>query len=380
MPRSSRNILFLTTAFPNESNPFDGIFVFKHARALNKAGENIVVLTTEEENNKPASQTLIQETLQDVELYRTQYKPGIGALRLKRKVNALKNGFSALVASKKIDLVHVHFSYPSGFVAHWIKEEFGIPYVITEHSSMFNPYRKEVRFKMLRKLVKKVLDGAEYIMPVSDDLAVHMKSISNLAKYVTVPNVVNSNVFNLKNPQLGERIKVLHVSSLAEPKNIPGLLEIFKRMVTERPEMDFTIVGEASNTMLSAKLEELDIPNDRLQCVYGLQEEEVAEQMQKHDLFLLFSNYENLPCVLIEAQSCGLPIFSTDVGGIREIVDEKALGMLLPRGDVDGMVEALKNYSREHFNNKEIRMHALEKYSEKEVAKKYSKIYDAVLS
>ena len=380
MPKQQRNILFLTTAFPNDQYPFDGIFVYRHARALSRYGESIVVLTARESVHSEKEIYVQTRDYKDLQVYDAYYPLVKGPLKLKKKVEALKKGYDALIKEHNIDLVHVHFSYPAGFAAIWIKENFNIPYIITEHSSMFNPYRKDMRFKILRKLIKKVLDNAEIIMPVSDDLGMHMKRISSASHYETIPNVVDTDTFTLKKGVEKSQIYVLHVSSLAEPKNMPGLLQVIKEVTSKRSDISFTIVGEHRDASIEAEANALEIPTVQLHFRYELNEEKVANQMQQHDVFLLFSNYENLPCVLIEAQSSGIPILSTNVGGIREIVPQEYLGKLVERGDIQTMVEHIVNFSKDKYNKEKIRERAIAEYSEKSVSDKYKAMYDRVLN
>ncbi len=67
----------------------------------------------------------------------------------------------------------------------------------------------------------------------------------------------------------------------------------------------------------------------------------VANYMRQAQLFVLPSLWENLPCVLIEAIASGLPILSTQAGGIPEIVDEE-IGLLVKPGDVESLFEGLQ--------------------------------------
>ena len=68
----------------------------------------------------------------------------------------------------------------------------------------------------------------------------------------------------------------------------------------------------------------------------------VADAMRKADAFVLFSRYENLPCVLLEAWMSGLPTLATDVGGVGEHMRHNPkLGTLLQVGDREGLTKAI---------------------------------------
>jgi glycosyltransferase involved in cell wall biosynthesis len=70
---------------------------------------------------------------------------------------------------------------------------------------------------------------------------------------------------------------------------------------------------------------------------------DVARHMNAADVFCLASWNEGFPNVILEAMACGLPVVSTDVGGIRERIDRPSRGQLIRAGDIDGFAAALRS-------------------------------------
>jgi len=113
--------------------------------------------------------------------------------------------------------------------------------------------------------------------------------------------------------------------------------------------------------------------------------EQVAEAMGKADAFVLFSRYENLPCVLLEAWMTGLPTLATDVGGVREHMGlNPKLGTLLQAGDRQGLAEAIvraaKNKTEGNRPDSEaIHEYASARFTPKAVGLAFEEVYRSVL-
>ena len=102
--------------------------------------------------------------------------------------------------------------------------------------------------------------------------------------------------------------------------------------------------------------------------------------MGHSDCLVLFSNFENFPCVIPEAYSCGIPVISSKVGGIEEYVTD-ALGVLVPKGDETalfdafvGMLDQRYTYSRER-----IRSYAVQEFSYEAIGKSFKDSYSMAL-
>jgi glycosyltransferase involved in cell wall biosynthesis len=103
---------------------------------------------------------------------------------------------------------------------------------------------------------------------------------------------------------------------------------------------------------------------------------EVAERMRRSDALLLFSRYENFPCVIPEAWASGIPVLSTDVGGIREyLTDEK--GTLIPSEDESALAQTLIQWAQHpnQFNAQSLREYAESMFSVDAVAQAYDDVY-----
>lgn len=111
--------------------------------------------------------------------------------------------------------------------------------------------------------------------------------------------------------------------------------------------------------------------------MYG---EELLKHYQDADAFVLFSNYENLPCVLLEAICVGIPIISSQVGGTAEIVNANN-GILVRPKDEKALVKAMQYMINNHhqYDSKLIRQEAVDKYAYKAVGQQILKFYQVAM-
>jgi glycosyltransferase involved in cell wall biosynthesis len=106
----------------------------------------------------------------------------------------------------------------------------------------------------------------------------------------------------------------------------------------------------------------------------------VASITAKADLLLLFSRYENFPCVIPEALACGVPVLSTRVGGIAEHLDAD-MGSLVRSEDEKAFAERIA-YMLDHASQYEatkLRAYAVEHFGYEAIGKKFTEIYQRIL-
>ena len=107
---------------------------------------------------------------------------------------------------------------------------------------------------------------------------------------------------------------------------------------------------------------------------------EVASYLRKADALIMFSRYENLPCVILEALCCGLPVIASDVGGIREVIN-KENGILIASENENELLQSM-NYlldNLEKYDRESIASSAGEKFNYKTVAQQFTFAYQSVL-
>ena len=107
---------------------------------------------------------------------------------------------------------------------------------------------------------------------------------------------------------------------------------------------------------------------------------EVAEAYQNADFFVLFSNFENLPCVIVEAFASGVPVLSTSVGGIAEIVSPER-GILVPQGDENALwqgMNQLLDHSNE-YDREAIRDYAIKSFASQNIGRQILEAYKPMI-
>jgi len=120
--------------------------------------------------------------------------------------------------------------------------------------------------------------------------------------------------------------------------------------------------------------------SDRVRFLGEKNKSEVAQFMREADFLVLPSFYESMPCVILEAFACGLPVLATEVGGIPEIVNVER-GILVEPGNLEQLIKAV-DYMLDHFrdfSSKNITSYAEQTFGYSAVAKRFDKLYQEIL-
>ena len=140
----------------------------------------------------------------------------------------------------------------------------------------------------------------------------------------------------------GEREKVIVAAGrLSAQKNFPLLLQAFAKFSGRHPDYRLRIFGEGElRQKLTALAESLGIAD---KTELPGRSSRLLEQMNSGAMFVLSSDYEGMPNVLLEAMCMGMPVVSTDCpsGGPRELIRHGENGLLVPVGDADALAEAM---------------------------------------
>lgn len=250
------------------------------------------------------------------------------------------------------DVVQLNVIQKQGVLALYLQKKYHIPYIIVEHWSGYLPENGQfMRMSVLkRQLYRLIAHKAQMVMTVSDRHAQAMRDCGiHNARWERTHNVVDDFFYQTDRAHeitksRGHEIKtLLHVSCFDErAKNIKGLLRAVKMLSKKRQDWRLVLVGTGADYReVRAYADSLNLPEGLLTWTGELTPLQVAEQFDQADLFVLPSRYENAPVVISESLAKGVPVISTCVGGIPEMVNEQC-GILVTPGDDTELAQALE--------------------------------------
>ena len=369
------HVLFLSSWYPNKKDALDGNFVQNHARAVaSKIGVTVLFATS----LKNISSTYwIEETknqnLLEVRVY-FQWSPW----KIIRFVRTLCAYYIGLKKVAPFDLIHANVFFNAGILAVILGTWKQKPVVLSEHSSWYNTVEKIPFWK--RKMLQVFQKGIKICMPVSQSLGNKLVELGvESFKIAPVPNVIDTNIFFFKPMPANAKTTFLHVSNFKEHhKNMDGLLKVIKDLDKAGLDFQFIFVGDGNIEALQEKSQKLEIDINKITFHTTKTGADLAYFYQLADAFVLFSRYENLPCVLLESLCCGTPIVATRVGGISEIINDN--GFLVESEDEKALLDTMKLFidKKVTFSKPEIAQNAQKLYSVEAISSKFIELYQKI--
>lgn len=383
-------ILWLASWYPDAFEPYNGDFIQRHAQAV----ANLVaidVLHIPQKSSTIISHaykkiTTLTPTSNECVAYFNYTPFGIQWLD-KLRFNSTYLQFGKTILQQyveqfgKPDIIHVHAPMKMGMLALYAKQKWGIPFIISEQASHYElaaPDNFFTRSKFYKIQTTKIFKQAAMVTNVSATIGKTIQQIFQLQKIHTIHNCVDTSLFYYKPTIKKELFTFIHVSALGKQKNIAGLLDAFTTLNIKYSKWQLLLVGPVNN-----ELEELintTSIKEKIILTKSATYKQVAYYMQQAHAFVLFSNHENFPCVVVEALCCGLPVISSRVGGVAEAINAEN-GIIVEPNNTAQLAYALENIIKHHneYNSHNIALKAAQQYNYTFIAEQFITLYKAIL-
>lgn len=348
------NLLILTPDFPDEKGVYQvDIFVKEQIRFLSRHFNEIVVICPVPYGMDYLRKTkYIDYSFENVQVFFPRYFniPLFYFLKMNLWTNFEVKSVLKLISQRKIkaDIIHAHFTWPSGALAVRLKEHLKIPVVITEHTSI--SFNKAIKNKNTTYI--ETWKNADKIIRVrKGDVKLFENVGINLDKIVSIPNGFDGKIFHQKDmnecrkllglPQ--NKIIILNISNLySEVKGHKYLIEAIGTIKKDRIDIICYIIGYGKlYRTLKKKIIALGL-EDNIKLVGSKPHSELPLWINACDLFVLPSLLESFGIVQIEAMACGKPVIATMNGGSEEIIISNDYGLLAKIADSRDLADKIQ--------------------------------------
>lgn len=368
--------------YPHLDNPFNGDFVQRHAVSIAQLNKVIVLFAVKTPRVDKMEIEIHHRCNGNLIEYICYYPPGKIFSRffsLLDYATAMKKMFAQVKSQHGMpQLVHVNIAWKAGLWAMRLKRKFGLKYILTENWTGYykeDPGNIQTLSPAIQRLYRHIFKRADLFVPVTRDLGERCNQLFGNIQYEVVENAVDTELFYFQPRELPARIRLIHVSTMNYQKHTDGLIAAVDRIAATRNDIELVLVGPFSKEMeqcLAAHPRAAAITKTTGNIPYN----EVAAHVRSARLMVLFSRFENLPCVILEALCCGVPVVATNVGGIREVISAEN-GRVIPSEDVDALVKTLNETldRLETYDREAIARKAAAAYSYRAIGGKYDEIY-----
>jgi N-acetyl-alpha-D-glucosaminyl L-malate synthase BshA len=302
---------------------------------------------------------------------------------------ALASKMAEVVEFENLDLLHVHYAIPHATSAYLAKQMLTdkreLKIITTLHGTDITLVGLEPSFL---PLVKFSIDQSDGVTAVSRFLK--EKTITNYSsdkEIKVIPNFIDSDLYKPKSngefkkhiAEENERLLV-HTSNFRQVKRVTDTIRIFEKVHDKIPSK-LILVGDGPDRSECERLCRKIGLCDKVKFL-GKQDG-LVEILTSSDIFLIPSQSESFGLAALEAMACGLPVISSSVGGLPELIRHNETGFIAEIGDIDRMakytLELLSNERKYKMFSDNARSRAVDVFDKSQVVPMYENYYKTIL-
>lgn len=292
------------------------------------------------------------------------------------------------------DLVHSHWVIPQAIAVIWaLPAKTRPPLLATSHGGDLHIFNTALSRKVLSAIFKRIT-AITVVSPALRELAQAMPGAAN--KVDVVPMGVSTRAFRKASrgprehaPSDTDPIGLLFVGRLVEKKGLVHLLRALSHPSMSHLHWHLKVIGDGPlRDKLSTRARELDL-SPRVEFCGARPYDEVRRAMAEADLLVAPSiigadgDSEGLPTVILEAMASGLPVVSTNHGGISQVIEHRQTGVMVEAGNASALAHAIADLSGHAEERQRLADNALElvqAYDWSRIGERYAEILNRLLT
>ena len=349
------HILEIPSFFP----PYGGAFCLEQAKALVAQGHEVRILSNVQlgisiglKDYLTLSYRRYEHEMDGVMVYQS-YQRGLPkriCFNVNRWVSIVRSMFREYVEKHgRPDILHAHCAKWAGYASMLISQEYGIPYVITEHLPLMlleDEFGKAPSNAWQISLLKSAYKNASIVLPVSEEL------VDDTACYYGkdyrwqyVSNAIDTGFFHYqrREPKEGRAFRFCCLADYYYRKGYDVLFEAMRQLQQSGVSIELHIAGLFTDSRACrTAIENLGLKD--VTCYGRLDKKGVRDLLYRSDALVLASRSEVQPLVLLEAMSTGIPVVSTECVPRCQRLSGCTI---VPIGDAEALARAMRTVAEQ---------------------------------
>lgn len=241
-----------------------------------------------------------------------------------------------LLTIKDIGIIYVHVSHYASFFRKslfaFVGRVFKKTIIFHMHGSDFDIFYRECP-DLIKKYIRYTLSKTTKLIVLTNEWKNFYKSITDDKKIEVVYNSVNVPERNKYN---ADGCYITYLGMLCNRKGIYDILKVIPDILSGFPDVKFVLAGDGEINKVRSEVQKYASDFSHNIIVPGwIDKQQKNEILEKTVIYLLPSYNEGLPMSVLEAMSYGIPVITTNIGGLSEVIKTDKHGVLISPGDVD---------------------------------------------
>lgn len=258
-----------------------------------------------------------------------------------------------LAFNRKIKIIHINMAARGSFyrksIVVLLSKLFRKKTIIHMHGGAFSVFYEQECNNITKKYINFIFNISNIILVLSNEWKERFERYNIYTKIKVLYNGVKVPLVNNYNEKNNN---IIFLGKICEEKGIFDLLLVIKQLREKNNDIKLIIGGEGEVERLSSEIKKLGI-EENVNYLGWINTDERNYWLKKSKIFILPSYYEAMPMSILEAMSFGIPVISTQVGGIPTLINNNVDGILYTPGNLEELRNSiLKLYSDDNLLKK----------------------------